>query len=135
VNAEIRLRKLEHLDKGDLYDLAGGLLSGDREAIDRSVEFILAETTGLWHGRARAMMCRRLKHCDITPQQRRQLVDCIIKRLVSGKFSEQFRDQLRLAIYLDPEQTVELAHRCLTSTSKDHIRRFAQWVVKHEQSV
>jgi hypothetical protein len=134
VDGDIRFRELENLDKGDLYDLADGLLSCDREAIERCFEFILAETRGVWHGRARAMMCRRLKHCEIAPERRQRLVDCIMNRLVSGDFSEQFQDQLRLAIHLDPERTFKLAHRCLTSTSKEHIRRLAQWVVKHEES-
>ena len=134
MDADIRFRELEHLNKGDLYDLADGLLSCDREAIVRCVEFILAETKGNWHGRARAMMCRRLKHCDVAPEQRQQLLDCIMKRLVTGDFSEQFRDQLRLAIHLDTERTFKLAHGCLTSTSKKHARRLAQWVVKHEES-
>jgi hypothetical protein len=134
VAANIRSRELEHLDKRDLHDLADGLILCDREAIDRCVEFILAETKGCWHGRARAMMCRRLKHCDIVPEQRRQLVDCIMNRLASGNFSEQFRDQLRLAIHLDPERTFKLAHTRLASPSKGHVRRFAQWVAKHEQS-
>jgi hypothetical protein len=89
------------------------LLSCDREAIERCFEFILAETRGVWHGRARAMMCRRLKHCEIAPERRQRLVDCIMNRLVSGDFSEQFQDQLRLAIHLDPERTFKLAHRCL----------------------
>ena len=133
MNIDIRFRELENLDKGDLYDLADGLLSCDSEAIDRCFEFILAETRGVWHGRARAMMCRRLKHCDMAPELRQRLVDCIMNRLVSGDFSEQFRDQLRLAMHLDPERTFKLAHRCLTSTSKEHIRRLAQWVVKHEE--
>jgi len=134
VDANIRSREFEDLDKGDLYDLAGGLLSCDREAIDRCLEFILVETRGVWHGRARAMMCRRLKHCDIAPKQRQQLVDCIMNRLVTGNFSEQFRDQLRLAIHLDPERTFGVARRCLTSMSKEHIRRLAQWVVKHKEA-
>jgi hypothetical protein len=88
VDGDIRFRELENLDKGDLYDLADGLLSCDREAIDRCFEFILAETRGVWHGRARAMMCRRLKHCEIAPERRQRLVDCIMNRLVSGDFSE-----------------------------------------------
>ena len=133
MDGDIRFRELENLDKGDLYDLADGLLACDCEAIDRCFEFILAETRGVWHGRARAMMCRRLKHCDIATERRQRLVDCIMNRLVSGDFSEQFRDQLRLAMHLDPERTFKLAHRCLTSSSKEHIRRLAQWVVKHEE--
>ena len=134
MDTDIRPKGLVDLDKGNLHDLADGLLLCDRQAIDRCLEFILAETKGVWHGRARAMMCRRLKHCDIAPEQRQQLVDCILNRLATGRFSEQFRDQLRLAIYLDPQQTYELARKCLTTKSKDHIRRFAQWVVKHEKS-
>jgi hypothetical protein len=91
VDGDIRFRELENLDKGDLYDLADGLLSCDREAIERCFEFILAETRGVWHGRARAMMCRRLKHCEIAPERRQRLVDCIMNRLVSATFRSNFR--------------------------------------------
>jgi hypothetical protein len=74
VDADIRPRELERLDKGDLYDLADGLLSCEREGIGRCVEFILAETKGIWYGRARAMMCLfRLKrieaHCRTPPRK------------------------------------------------------------------
>jgi hypothetical protein len=80
------------------------------------------------------MMCRRLKHCDVGKDQRRLLVDCILNRLETGEFSEQFRDQLRLAIHLEPEQTFERARKCLTHNSKVHIRRLATWVIEHEKS-
>src|SRR5262249_18018138 len=96
--------KVASLSKPALHDLANGLdpvASNHAEALERCIEFVLAETEGLWHGRARAMMCRRLKHCELTPDQRRQLVSCITERLATGNFSEQFRDQLRLALHLD----------------------------------
>jgi hypothetical protein len=41
----------------------------------KCVEFILEETKGNWHGRARAVICPRLKHCDV--EQARQPVSCI----------------------------------------------------------
>jgi hypothetical protein len=80
------------------------------------------------------MMCRRLKHCDIDPARRRQLVDCIANRLAAGNLSEQFRDQLRLAIHVDPEGTFKFAHACVTTGAKHYIRRLAEWVVKWERS-
>ena len=131
--SQSNLKELAALDKGDLYDLATNLVSKEVGAIEKCVEFILANTKGVWHGRARAMMCRRLKHCEIPPNLRQQLVNCITDRLASGSFSEQFDDQLRLAIRLDRKRTFEVAHRCLTSTSKEHVRRFAEWVINHEE--
>jgi hypothetical protein len=62
----------ELLDKGDLYDLATKLLVNDRDAISKCVEFVLTDTKGLWHGRARAKMCRRLKHCELSKEQQAQ---------------------------------------------------------------
>ncbi len=122
----------ELLDKGNLYDLAAGLLSCEGPAIEKCIQFILAETKGIWHGRARAKMCRRLKHCEIPPKLGQQLVACITGRLAAGNFSEQFRDQLRLAMQLDHRRTCEVAEECLASTSKAHIRKLAKWVIDHK---
>jgi hypothetical protein len=129
---------LESLDKRDLGNLAAGLgfpssAHNERYTIEACIEFVLAETKGLWHGRARACMCRRLKHCALSPEQQRQIVDCITTRLATGKFSEQFRDQLRLALQLDAKRTLEVAHQCLAAP-KEYIRRLAGWVVNHEDS-
>jgi len=130
--SQTNLKELEALDKGGLYDLATDLVAKEAGAVEKCVDFILADTKGIWHGRARAMMCRRLKHCEIAPKLRQQLVTCITDRLASGSFSEQFCDQLRLAIHLDQKRTFEVAHRCLNSSSKEHVRRFAKWVINHE---
>lgn len=130
--SQTNLKELEALDKGGLYDLATDLVAKEAGAVEKCVDFILADTKGIWHGRARAMMCRRLKHCEIDPKLRQRLVTCITDRLASGRFSEQFRDQLRLAIHLDRKRTFEVAHRCLTGASKEHVRRFAKWVIDHE---
>ncbi len=126
-------RGFEQWDKLDLHNLADELLLCEAPAIEKCVQFILAETCGVWHGRARAMMCRRLKHCPVPAELAQQLVACITERLASGRFSEQFRDQLRLAIQLDPERTIAVARKCLSGGSKDYIKKFARWVLDHRR--
>ena len=130
---QLNTPELELLDKGNLYDLADGLLSCEGPAIEKCIEFVLAETKGVWHGRARAMMCRRLKHCQIAPKLCQKLVACITDRLTTGDFSEQFRDQLRLAMQLDPRRTFTAAEKCLGSAQRAHIRRLATWVLAHNK--
>jgi hypothetical protein len=124
----------ELLDKGDLYDLATKLLVNDRDAISKCVEFVLADTKGLWHGRARAKMCRRLKHCELSKEQQAQLVDRIISRLCSGDFAEQFNDQLRFALSVDPQRVFEAALNNLSGSPKGHVRRYSTWVLEHRKS-
>ena len=122
---------LVFLSKTDLHFLADGLILKNQWSIDRCVDFVIAETKGVWHGRARAMMCRRLKHCALGRKQRAQLVEAISERLVSGEFFQQFKDQLRLAIRLDMETTSAAARKTLKS-SKSYAVRYAQWVLSHE---
>lgn len=122
---------LVFLSKKELHSLADGLLLEDQWSIDRCVDFVVGETKGLWHGRARAMMCRRLKHCTLRRKQRAQLVEVISQRLASGEFSEQFKDQLRLAMRLDFAFASAAAHEALKS-DKPHVVRYAYWVLSHE---
>lgn len=110
----------------ELHALADELLSCDPVVVQRCVDFVAAETQGLWHGRARAMMCRRLKHCPLGRSHRTALVATITGRLESGAFSEQFKDQLRLALHLDRDRTMEACRKCLAS-DKAFVRRYAQW--------
>jgi hypothetical protein len=127
--------RFEKLSKVDLHEFADELVFDAPEAVNLSVDFICAETKGNWHGRARAMMCRRLKHCTLTPEQCRRLVTCIMERLGLGRFSEQFRDQLRLAIHLDRQTVFAAARQYVGETSKDHVRRFSKWVLGHDATV
>lgn len=124
-------RPFQQLSKTQLHELADGILREDPTAIASCVDFVCSESSGLWHGRARAMMCRRLKHCPITDEQHNRLVACIIKRLTTGQFSEQFRDQLRLALQLDPERIFSAAKACHSGTS-DHVNRLSTWVFLHQ---
>ena len=122
---------LDALSKVELHALADGLLQPETWLIERCVEFVLAETKGLWHGRARAMMCRRLKHCVLGRTHRSQLVTAITGRLTSGSFSEQFKDQLRLAMHLDLKQTLEACRKGLSS-HKLHVKRYSAWALSPE---
>src|SRR4051794_3705174 len=93
--------------------------------------YVCAETAGLWHGRGRAMMCRRLKHIHLSRDQKNRLAERILQRLSRGQFSEQFRDQLRLTLHLEPGRTFATAKRAL-EIGKPHVRRYAKWVLSHE---
>ena len=116
------------LSKQELHALADRLAEHEPVAVDDCVEFVLAETKGHWHGRARAMMCRRLKHCELGQSNRTKLLTCILRRLRSGEFSEQFKDQLRLALHLDTKQTLSACESAISS-DRPHVRRYAAWAL------
>lgn len=124
--------ELQRLLYSELHALADGLLTGEQWYIDRCVEFVVAESRGYWHGRARAMMCRRLKHCPLGRTQQTQLLAAITGRLLAGNFSEQFKDQLRLALRLDSARTFAAASQALGSP-RSHVARYAQWVLAHRR--
>lgn len=121
------------LSKRELHRLADQLLSSEPVAIDYCVAFVLAETKGLWHGRARAMMCRRLKHCELGRTNRTKLLSCLLDRLQKGDFSEQFKDQLRLALHLDTAKTLEVCKQAVASP-KSHVSRYAAWALSLPRS-
>ena len=123
----------DSLTKVEVRAIADRIRSGDASAIDDAVRFVCAESINHWHGRGRAMMCRRLKHVALSPKQSAQLVEAILHRLTSGRFSEQFRDQLRLAILLDRHGTLASARRG-AQNEKPHIRRLSEWTITHAQS-
>jgi hypothetical protein len=128
VNLPAAQSEFKTLSKQELHALADGLLATEPVAIDYCVKFVLSETKGLWHGRARAMMCRRLKHCTLSRNIRASLLRCILGRLQTGEFSEQFKDQLRLALHLDSKQTLNACQQALLNT-KPYVRRYAAWAL------
>jgi hypothetical protein len=74
------------------------------------------------------MMCRRLKHCELGRTNRTKLLTCILHRLRSGEFSEQFKDQLRLALHLDAKQSFAACESAMSS-DRLHVRRYATWAL------
>ncbi|MEM1226872.1 MAG: hypothetical protein AAGJ40_14330 [Planctomycetota bacterium] len=55
------------------------------------------------------------------------MVDAIVSRLIDGRFYEQFKDQLSMAIRFAPDRLAEAAN-VASSSEKDYIRRYAAWV-------
>lgn len=123
----------EHMSKGEVIELADALKSGSVDAVEKAVQFVCAETEGFWHGRGRAMMCRRMKHLELSRAHRDRLAGVILARLESGHFSEQFRDQLRLAIQLDERKAFAVANKAMSS-DRDYVRRYARWVLSHNEA-
>jgi hypothetical protein len=113
----------------ELRALAAGLLNDDATARDHSIDFVLEDSRGHGHNRIRALMCRRLKHCKLTESQSRRLFDKISERLIQGNFTEQFKDQLRLARHLDAAKLHQTAQAAL-KIPKDHVRRYAYWILE-----
>jgi hypothetical protein len=132
MKAAAETQEFERMSKRDVRALADELSTGAADVVEKCVRFICAETEGLWHGRGRAMMCRRLKHIELPTAHRDRLVHMILDRLDSGHFSEQFRDQLRLAMHLSSAKSFAAARRALNSP-KDYVRRYARWVLSHEK--
>ncbi len=127
-----RLNQRMEYSKTELRELCDRLLKDDAEAIEECSTFFEQETRGYWHGRARAMMARRLKHCSISAVQQTRLVNVILHRLVRGNFSEQFKDQLRLALQLDRVLTLATAQACQNNPA-EYIRRAATWIMGRER--
>lgn len=126
-----RFPPFESRSKCDLVALCGRLLAGDPDAVAECVAFLEAETVRLWHGRARAVMARRLKHRPLSAAQRERVARAVLGRLARGRFSEGFKDQLRLVLHFDPERAFAAA-RGVPADAPQHARRYAAWVLAHE---
>ena len=117
--------------KSELHHFADAALLNDKPAIERCVEFLVDETKWVGDGRVRALMARRLKHCSLTTSQEDRLLQTILNRLQAGRFSEGFKDQLRLAKILNPALTLVAADKCLNNNPyKDHVARYARWLLE-----
>ena len=121
--------KHEAASKLDVRAIVDAVRSGDAHAVEGAVQFACAESVGMWHGRGRAALCRRLKHVPLTADQQTRLVTAIVGRLRTGAFSQQFRDQLRLALLLDRDATIAAGR---AASGSPHVRRMAAWVLAHE---
>lgn len=109
MNAAIEERQLE-LSSPDL--------------IEAAVRFLAEGSRGFRHNRRRSILARRLKHVELTVEQKQLLLDAILDKLRRGDIDEQFIDQLRLCRHLDPARTAKVA-RSLLDSEKEYVRRFA----------
>lgn len=112
-------------------NLTDKLLLNDPDAVETSIKFIESNSQDGGHGRVRALMCRRLKHCTLTPQQRTRLVRYVVERLGTGAFAQQFKDELRLILTLDAPALLKAAMESLTD-EREYVRRHAEWILAHD---
>lgn len=96
------------------------------DEIDLAIRFVADEPRGMGHGRMRAVLCRRLKHVELTAGQKRRLSEAIGRRLLSGQFSEQFFCQLRTLSQVDHEALQHWCGRALGESMRSYVHRFAQ---------
>jgi hypothetical protein len=126
-----RYPPFETRSKYDLRALCDRLLADDPAAVEECLAFLEAETFRVWHGRARAVMARRLKHHPLSAAQRERVARAVLGRFGRGQFSEGFKDQLRLVLRLDPERAFAAA-RAIPTTAPEHVRRYAAWILARQ---
>lgn len=110
--------------------LTNRLYLNDAEAVETCIKFIQADSKCAGHGRLRALMCHRLKHCTLSKSQRNRLVGYVTERLYTGNFAQQFKDELRLALFLDRQDTLKVALKS-RNDKREYVRRYAEWVLTH----
>lgn len=115
------------LGKVELNELIADVKRGEVEALKKAVVFVTAESFGIWHNRARAKLSRYFKNRPPAEHQRRALVVAIVCRLVEGRFYEQFKDQLSMAIRFDRTRLEQVAIQAGDS-DKEYSCRYAAWI-------
>ena len=128
-----QLAAFETMARVAVRALADRVLDGAPDAVESCGRCGWAETQGLWHGRGRALMCRRMKPVALSRAQRWRLVRASFQRLASGHFAEQCRDQRRLAIQVAQAAPFQVA-RCAFKSAKDSVRRLAPWVLSRKRA-
>lgn len=99
----------------------------DVDAISRATIFVASESFGIWHNRARANLCRFFKNHPPSNDECKRMVDAIVNRLIDGRFSQQFKDQLSMAIRFAPERMAAAAD-IASRSEREYVGRYARWV-------
>jgi len=99
------------------------------KAVGVAVEYMCTTSRGFGHNRFRSKISRQLKHVLLTKVQEVEMLETILKRFANGDIDEQFIEQLRFALWLNREKTLDKA-RELSLSEKDYIQRFAQKVLR-----
>lgn len=97
-------------------------LDSDTEIV---VSFVCDQSIGFGHNHARALLCRKLKHVEISKSTVSRLARVIGNRLISGDFSEQFFDQLRLIARKDRSTLLHFCQRALAESQKSYVIELA----------
>jgi hypothetical protein len=91
-----------------------------------------SSTEDIGNGRRRARLSRRLKHMQLSAEQAERCLTVVLQRLVAGNFSQNFKDELGLAVHIDPARTFKVGHSLL-GHPKQYIAKYAAWVINKIQ--
>jgi len=116
--------------KAGLERLIDQLAGCEPSAIEECLAFFTAESQGHWHNRARAKIARRLKHCALAQAERMRLVQAVEARLIEGRFTEQFKDQLQLMLHLDAETAARASASAMQSRLA-YVQKYGAWLAVH----
>jgi len=112
-----------------LYRIADGVRARDAACVELAVDYIELRFIGSYSGYIRSLLARRLKHVELTEQQRYRLSAHFLHLLKSGDRCHEFRDYLglwsRVAL---PEHLTEL--REFTAELEGEAGQFARWVLR-----
>lgn len=97
--------------------------------LQEAVNFIAGNSRAVGDNRRRALLARRLKHVPLAAAQQEWLLMHILEKFRAGAIDEQFMDQLRLCLRLDPVRTLRCA-RNLQHSDKAYIQRCAGKVLR-----
>ena len=111
-----------------IESISEGLKTGDKDFVELAIQFF--EDDQIFHqsGRKKAKIARRLKHCNLTSIQKNRILDSLERRFLSGSFSDQYKDHLRLGMKLSPERMVEMALEGKKS-KKQYIAKLSDWII------
>ena len=127
-------RDIRDLAANELHELIENTKAGSPDAIQSSVRFVVAESFGYWHNRARAKLCRHFKNHPPQLKECDRMVNAIFGRLTSGNFYEQFKDQLSMAIRFNREKMTKAANIAIKS-EREYIRRYGKRVLHAIDSI
>lgn len=116
--------------KYELTHMISLMKKGDLDSLDEAVYFLINESDGVWHGRARAKISRNIKNKDLESDIKLKIAAVIAGRFNSERFAEQFKDQLKTAIKFAPNLLRKYASIQLHS-SKSYMKRYANWIINY----
>ena len=82
--------------KRALYQIADGLLVGDRACIELAIRYIELRWIGSYSGYIRALLARRLKHVDLGKSEQKRLIRHFENIVANGDYTAEFREYEKL---------------------------------------
>lgn len=114
-------------DKKTLCWFRDQIIKNDPHVTELAVQFVCRDTEGQSYNRVRASLYLKLAAIFLRQSQHEELTQCILHRLLTDKFSVQFKDQLKFIIRTNPQWVREEVKKGLLS-EKEYVRRYSAWL-------